>query len=70
MSSRLIRIKEVQHRVAKSRSTIWRDEREGRFPKRIQIGKHSVAWLESDIDQYIQEQAEANQIQSTKESKK
>jgi len=60
MSSRFIRIKEVQQRVSKSRSTIWRDEREGQFPKRVRIGKNSVAWLEADIDRYIEEQVKAS----------
>lgn len=61
MSDRFVRIQEVLQRVSKSRSTIWRDEREGRFPRRVQIGKNSVAWLESDIDRYIQERVSASQ---------
>ncbi|HFW3091504.1 TPA: helix-turn-helix transcriptional regulator, partial [Salmonella enterica subsp. enterica serovar Reading] len=31
------------------RSTVWRLEREGRFPPRKQTGKNSCAWLMSDL---------------------
>jgi prophage regulatory protein len=31
-------------------------EREGRFPPRISIGPNRVAWLESEIDEWVQAQ--------------
>ena len=52
-TQRLIRWPELQMKVGKSRTTIWREEREGRFPRRIQTGKNIVAWLESEIDDWI-----------------
>lgn len=51
--SRLIRLKEVQHRVGLGRSTIYRWMAEGRFPKPVQLGGHVVAWLQEDIDEWI-----------------
>jgi predicted DNA-binding transcriptional regulator AlpA len=38
-----------------SRSTCDRWERDGYFPKRLRIGKNSVAWCLDDINRWIQE---------------
>lgn len=51
--SRLIRVKEVQHRVGLGRSTIYRWMAEGRFPKPLQLGGYAVAWAEDDIQAWI-----------------
>lgn len=52
--SRLIRIKEVQHRVGLGRSTIYRWVDQDKFPKPVQLGGHLVAWNEAEIDQWIE----------------
>lgn len=36
-----------------SREHIRRLERAGRFPKRIQLGDNSVAWIEAEIDAWL-----------------
>lgn len=36
-----------------SPSTLLRLEAEGKFPKRVRIGAHSVAWLASEIHEHI-----------------
>jgi prophage regulatory protein len=36
-----------------SPSTLLRLEAAGRFPKRIRLGEHSVAWLASEIEAHI-----------------
>lgn len=36
-----------------SRTTVWRAEKAGLFPQRRQIGVKSVAWLQSDIQQWV-----------------
>lgn len=53
--TRLIRLKEVQHRVGLGRSTIYRWMAEGKFPKRVQLGGYAVAWTVEEIDQWIAE---------------
>lgn len=58
--SRYIRIKELQQKIPLSRTTFWRLEKEGKFPKRVQLGSNSVAWLESYIDQWIEEKAHSS----------
>lgn len=51
--SRLIRFREVQHRVGLGRSTIYRWIAEGKFPKPVQLGGYAVAWAEDDIQAWI-----------------
>lgn len=51
--TRLLRLPEVQHRVGLGRSTIYRWMNEGKFPKPVQLGGHSVAWLQDEIDNWI-----------------
>lgn len=51
--TRLIRLKEVQHRVGLGRSTIYRWMSEGKFPKPVQLGGYAVAWAQEDIENWI-----------------
>lgn len=53
MSDRILRDAEVTQRTGLSRSTRWRKERNGTFPKRRKISSHAVGWLESEIDDFI-----------------
>jgi len=50
---RLLRLREVQHRVGLGRSTIYRWMDDGKFPRPHIIGSYCVRWLESDIDEWI-----------------
>lgn len=52
-----LRLPKVKHCTGLSTSTIWRLEREELFPKRIRIGKRAVAWLKSDIEQWVENRA-------------
>ena len=52
----LIKINEVIHRTAKSRSSIYKAISEGKFPKPYKIGDRAVAFLDSDIDAWIDAQ--------------
>jgi prophage regulatory protein len=40
-----------------SRTTRWRLEREGAFPKRRRISPNACAWLESEIMEWLRERA-------------
>ena len=42
-------IKQVVKRVGMSRTTIWREERQGRFPRRIQLSRNRIGWLSSEV---------------------
>lgn len=54
--SRLIRAAEVYDRTALSRASIWRRVREGAFPKPVTLGYNRIAWVEADIDEWIEDQ--------------
>lgn len=40
-----------------SNSTLLRLEAAGRFPKRVRLGGHSVAWVASEIDEHVRKLA-------------
>ena len=52
--SKFIRIQEVLEITKLSRTTLWRLEKLGKFPKRHKIGVRAVAWLQQDIDHWIE----------------
>ena len=52
-SERIIRAKEVQSMAGLSRTTLWRLENKGEFPRRISLGGNSVGWKLSEIKQWI-----------------
>jgi prophage regulatory protein len=54
---RYIRFKELRTLIPLGRTTIWRMMREGRFPQSRRIGKMATAWLESEVEEWIQERA-------------
>ncbi len=49
----LLNRKQVADRTNLSLSTIKRLEKEGRFPRRIKVTQFRVAWLASEIDDWI-----------------
>lgn len=50
---RLLRWPEVQRRIGASRSTVWRWERAGLFPRRVVTGPRCVGWLEGEIETWL-----------------
>lgn len=50
---RILRKKELLHMVPLSDATIWRMERDGKFPKRLQLGGNSVGWPESEVNAWL-----------------
>ena len=50
---RLVPFREVAQRVSLSRSTIWRMERAGQFPKRRRLSVNKVAWWEPEIEEWL-----------------
>ena len=58
-TKRVIRIAEVKARTGKSRTAIYREMASGEFPKNFPTGQNTVGWLESEIDQWIDQCIEA-----------
>lgn len=50
---RILRWPELQQITGYSRTTIWRLEQEGKFPKRRQIGANMVGWISSEVSQWL-----------------
>jgi len=50
----ILRIKEVVNVVGLSRVTVWRMERAGKFPARIQLGERAVGWRRADVEKWIE----------------
>jgi prophage regulatory protein len=50
---RIIRKPEVVRRTGYSAVQIWPLERDGLFPKRVQIGPMAVGWYENEISEWI-----------------
>ena len=50
---KLIRRKALRERVPYSDTQIWRLEKDGLFPKRVQLGPGAVAWFEHEVDAWI-----------------
>lgn len=55
----IIRKTELQSMLGISDPSIYRWEREGKFPKRLQLGGNSVGWLLSEVEGWIQARADA-----------
>ncbi len=58
-TDRILRKPETQYRVGLSDPTIYRLERAGKFPKRIQLGGNSVGWFESEVNAWLAAKAAA-----------
>ena len=50
---KLLRFPAVRERTGLSRSTIWRLERQGAFPRHHRISPNAVAWVEDDVANWI-----------------
>ncbi|RUR15818.1 AlpA family transcriptional regulator [Legionella sp. km535] len=50
---KLIRRKKVEERTTLSCSRIYALMKEGLFPKPVTLGSMSVAWIESEVDEWI-----------------
>ena len=61
MTDRFIREPECKRTTGLSRTTRWRLERSGLFPKRRQISPGLVAWLESEIQEWLRDRADSKE---------
>lgn len=52
-SHHLLRLKQVEEKTGLKRSQVYLYMKNGSFPRPIKIGPSSVAWLESEIDEWI-----------------
>ena len=50
----IIRLPEVRALTALSTTTLWRLERAGDFPSRIQLANHAVGWYREEVLDWLQ----------------
>ncbi|EHK3385513.1 AlpA family transcriptional regulator [Escherichia coli] len=55
-----IRLSEVMRRTGYGRAWIYRLNSLGRFPKPVKIGSRSVAFIESEVDEWINQRIDAS----------
>ena len=60
MAKIILRLPTVKNRTGLSRSSIYLRISEGHFPKPVSLGGRAVGWLESDIDDWLNQQIAAS----------
>jgi len=60
MATAILRLPTVKNRTGLSRSSIYLKMSEGTFPVPINLGPRSIGWIESEIEEWIQERIEAS----------
>ncbi|MFA0113302.1 AlpA family transcriptional regulator [Vibrio sp. 10N.261.46.E11] len=61
---RFLRLKDVIAATGLSRSTIYKFMDEEVFPKTIPLGGRAVAWLESEIEEWMEQRLAMRESQS------
>jgi len=57
---RFLRFPAVRARTGLSRTTIWRLERQGDFPRHRRISRNAVAWAEHEVADWIRSKLDAS----------
>lgn len=52
MESVFVRWPQVKALTGLSRTTVWRREKAGEFPKRRSLGGSAIGWLQSELEQW------------------
>tara|TARA_R110001606_G_scaffold399247_1_gene582715 strand:- start:1975 stop:2190 length:216 start_codon:yes stop_codon:yes gene_type:complete len=51
---KFVKLREVMVITSLARSTIYKFAAEGRFPKQVSLGGNCVAWVESEVVEWIE----------------
>jgi len=60
MATVILRLPAVKARTGLSRSTIYLRVAQGTFPKPVSLGARAVGWVESEIQQWLEQRIEAS----------
>lgn len=52
---KLLKLPEVERRVGLTKSPVYAGVAAGTFPQPVKTGERSVAWVESEVDQWIEQ---------------
>lgn len=59
----LIKLPAVKEKTSLSTSTIYRGVERGDFPKPVRLSPRSVAWVENEVEAWIEQRIEASRQQ-------
>ncbi|AVH31060.1 DNA-binding protein [Vibrio fluvialis] len=59
---RFLKLKEVMEKTALSRSAIYRKMNEGEFPESVSLGERAIAWVESEVDEWMAERLQTRVV--------
>lgn len=60
MTAKLLRLPQVIDLTGRGRSALYADMADKKFPKQIKIGPRASAWLESDVQRWIDQRVAAS----------
>ena len=52
-SHRILRLREVERRTGRRRSSIYQDMSVGTFPRPVPLGERARGWVEKEIEEWI-----------------
>ena len=52
---RIMRLKEITEKTGLAKSTIYNLISQGKFPKQIDLGARSVGWVDTEIEEWLEE---------------
>lgn len=55
MPNKIIKLDSVKELTTFSESTIYRLMSQGKFPKQVKLAERSCGWVESEIEEYLDE---------------
>jgi predicted DNA-binding transcriptional regulator AlpA len=50
----ILRTSDVTRLTGLSRTTLWRLERQGKFPTRIRLGVNSIGWRDEEVRHWVE----------------
>jgi predicted DNA-binding transcriptional regulator AlpA len=50
----ILRTSDVTRLTGLSRTTLWRLERQGKFPTRVRLGLNSVGWRNEEVQHWVE----------------
>ena len=53
MENRILRPREVCRAIGLSRTTLWRKQKSGEFPRCVRLGPNSIGWRESQVQEWL-----------------
>lgn len=60
MATAILRLPVVKARTGLSRSTIYLRIAQGRFPKPVSLGGRAVGWIETEIQEHLEQLIDAS----------